>query len=395
MTTFQPANQMRNPKKQPGLGIFLLAIPFFLPAVQADWNHFGYLRIGTSFDPSASCFQLPGAKTKYRLGNECDNYGEIGIEHNQAVNADYTVKARLMGQIYFPDHQDLSQYDTEFNQYMIEAKNTATQSVFHGSRFWLGKRFYRRHDVYITDFFYWANNGTGLGIEDFKLGKNKLAYAYKTNELANGKILQSHDLQLYDIPLTDGHVNIGIESQSADQPQTTSGLQLHAQYHQPLQHNNFVKITAQYGEGLGANLDMNGGQGKTTRLICQSLVEFNPHNALFSTLVYEKTHQQADWVSLGFRGTHFLTQHYSVAGEIGHDQVSPVNENTRTLNKITLALQWTPKPGFWERPALRLFTTYGDWNLAAQQAGLAGGTTGTYGADRQGFFSGIHFENWW
>jgi len=397
MTTSMHPHHNKSLQIRPGLGIFLV-IPLLLTSTiaQAEWHHFGYFRVGSNFNNQASCLQLPGANTKYRLGNECDHYGEMAIENSQVINANYTVKARVMGQIYFADQQDLSQYDAEWNQYMIEAQNTTAQSAFNGSKLWLGKRYYRRKDIHISDFFYWANNGTGIGIEDFKLGNSQLAYAYKTNELDNGKTLQSHDIQLYDIPLSaQGKLNLGIEQQSADQTGTDSGLQLHAQVHYAFQKDNFFKITAQYGEGLGANLDMSGGQGKTTRLIGESLFEITPKNALFSTLVYEKTDQQSEWRSLGFRGVHFLSQHYSVAAEVGHDQVSPDNENTRTLNKVTLALQWKPNPGFWQRPALRLYTTYGDWNLAAQQAGLAGGTSGVYGADRQGFFTGIQLESWW
>lgn len=109
-------------KLQPGLVIFMM-ISLFIPlSAQAEWNHFGYFRIGSNFDNQASCFKLPGARTKYRLGNECDHYGEMAVENSQVINADYTVKARLMGQIYFENAQDLSQYNAEWNQYMVEAK---------------------------------------------------------------------------------------------------------------------------------------------------------------------------------------------------------------------------------------------------------------------------------
>lgn len=124
---------------RPGLGIFLV-IPLLLTSTiaQAEWHHFGYFRVGSNFNNQASCLQLPGAKTKYRLGNECDHYGEMAIENSQVINANYTVKARVMGQIYFADQQDLSQYDAEWNQYMIEAQNTTAQSAVNGSKLWLG-----------------------------------------------------------------------------------------------------------------------------------------------------------------------------------------------------------------------------------------------------------------
>jgi maltoporin len=45
----------------------------------------GYLRsgVGTSVNSgSQSCFQLPGAQTKYRLGNECEQYGELELRQD-------------------------------------------------------------------------------------------------------------------------------------------------------------------------------------------------------------------------------------------------------------------------------------------------------------------------
>jgi maltoporin len=42
----------------------------------------GYLRsgIGNSLEGGKqSCFKLPGAETKYRLGNECEQYAELEL----------------------------------------------------------------------------------------------------------------------------------------------------------------------------------------------------------------------------------------------------------------------------------------------------------------------------
>ena len=58
-----------------------LALPF--PAQALEFA--GYLRsgLGTSVNSGPqSCFQLPGAPSKYRLGNECEQYAELELRQD-------------------------------------------------------------------------------------------------------------------------------------------------------------------------------------------------------------------------------------------------------------------------------------------------------------------------
>lgn len=43
----------------------------------------GYFRSGVVQPEQDASFKLPGARTKYRLGNECDTYLEVG--HDQVL----------------------------------------------------------------------------------------------------------------------------------------------------------------------------------------------------------------------------------------------------------------------------------------------------------------------
>ena len=66
-----------------GMAISLasLAIPFGAQALEFS----GYMRSGvgeSSASGSQSCFQLPGAPSKYRLGNECEQYAELDLRHD-------------------------------------------------------------------------------------------------------------------------------------------------------------------------------------------------------------------------------------------------------------------------------------------------------------------------
>src|SRR5688500_10987936 len=72
------------------------------PATAVDWG--GYFRAGpgaSGKDASRACYGLNGPGLKYRLGNECDIYGEFALSHGmKAEGVDY--KAVLMTNLYNP-----------------------------------------------------------------------------------------------------------------------------------------------------------------------------------------------------------------------------------------------------------------------------------------------------
>src|SRR5690606_12279834 len=75
-----------------GLAVSLasLAMPFAAQAL--DFN--GYVRSGigeSSSSESQTCFQLPGAPSKFRLGNECEQYAELGLRQDLFTLADGSV----------------------------------------------------------------------------------------------------------------------------------------------------------------------------------------------------------------------------------------------------------------------------------------------------------------
>jgi maltoporin len=86
--------------KQTALAAGALALVGQAQAV--DFN--GYFRAGsgaTKKGASRACYGLSGPSMKYRLGNECDIYGEFGLSQGfqtQGVNS----KATFMTYIYNP-----------------------------------------------------------------------------------------------------------------------------------------------------------------------------------------------------------------------------------------------------------------------------------------------------
>ncbi len=78
--------------------------------------------------------------------------------------------------------------------------------------------------------------------------------------------------------------------------------------------------------------------------------------------------------------------------ELGHDRVDEdLTNSDGSLTKFTLAVELAKKKGFWERPVLRLFGTYGWWS--DEWRGQVDGDT--YADDTEGWSVGINFEHWW
>jgi maltoporin len=100
------------------------------------------------------------------------------------------------------------------------------------------------------------------------------------------------------------------------------------------------------------------------------------------------------WISAGVRPVYFFTKHFSVAYEVGLDQLKFDNENeARKLLKNTIALQWSPQASFWSRPVIRLFATRADWNKNANNWNKVG--EGQFGTAMQGMTFGAQVEAWW
>ena len=62
----------------------LLALALATPQVQA-LEFSGYVRSGiggADTGGTQQCFQLPGAQSKYRLGNECEQYIELDLRQD-------------------------------------------------------------------------------------------------------------------------------------------------------------------------------------------------------------------------------------------------------------------------------------------------------------------------
>ena len=168
----------------PLLGLLLAALAGGAQA-QIALDSTGYFRAGpgaTSKNANRACYGLAGADFKYRLGNECDFYGEFLLSHEQKVG-NQTVKLGWMPALFSPKPNPTSENNYETKQAFIEV---AGVDFAPNVKFWGGKR-YQRADVHIVDTFYINyGNDIGAGAYDIDVSGAKLGvHAYSSDEFTS------------------------------------------------------------------------------------------------------------------------------------------------------------------------------------------------------------------
>lgn len=366
----------------------------------------------------SACFKLAGASAKYRMGNECEIYAELmlGQKLNQFDN-DSAVNAHVMLSAYKPltDEKMLADQDPDY-RFAQAYLSWDSLPALNGGNLWAGRRYYKREDVHITDFFYWNPQGLGAGVEDIGVGNLKFSYALFRDDNKDQKILATrHDLQLRGLDVNpNGQLEFGL-SYIPKSDHTTTG---DAGWAVTIQHrqNNILgdgnnKLALQYGVGPGTGL---GGTGsldnsrdvKRMRIVDGLYAQLTPKLGGMLTAVYQKdmsSRGDQTWTSLGGRVSYGVTEHFKMQAELGQDWVSPSGDDTRRLTKLTIAPSWAIASNFWSRPELRFFYTYARWNDAASTAAIGSGDaavsslapTSVFGGAHHGGTIGLQFEGWW
>ena len=398
-----------------GLIAYCLTVPFGAQALEFA----GYLRsgVGTSTGSGKQqCFQLPGAQTKYRLGNECEQYAELELRQDLLTLDDGSVfSVDAMASLY-------NKYDRALK---FQGENNGSARMpqmyaqwsnlpsLNGGSLWAGRRYYKRNDIHISDFYYWNQSATGGGIEDVLIGGLKYSYALsRKDNLYQKEYATRHDFNVAGFKTNPGgELELGLSYiAKAGGRDTNSGWALTAQHVQAAFLGGKNKFALQYGEGPGTGLGYTGNTALDKSSKSYRAVEFfdwqvTPRFGGQVEAVYQKDvrpgRQDQNWMSLGVRPAYALSEQFKLVTELGHDQVEATG-GTRKLSKFTFAPTWSPKgPEFWARPEVRLYYTYASWNKAAKRAAneLAAGSalsdTGAYGTARHGSNVGVQVEYWW
>jgi maltoporin len=400
----------------------------------------GYLRSGAgsnSKDGGQTCFVLPGTPgangTKYRLGNECDNYAELGFDQELFEGKNDGVKFIYHGMLSYSTSQTAStanylslkgsNNDIAVRQNWVEAKNLP---MLRGASVWVGNRFYQRHDIHINDFYFWDNSGTGVGVEGAKLGIGDMnaSYALFRSTFGQDTAVTRHDFRLGGIGLGGfGDLTIGGQYNTAD---TSVPADDHKGGGITLLHfkgnvlGGFNKMALQYSKGTVAQYDYgypaigggdnaNGTGAKKWRFVEMLQWQVTPQFGGMVSFIYEDAKAPNSgwigfnhkWTSFGVRPVYAINDYFRLVAELGYDRIKP-NENSlgvynksMSLTKFTVAPTIAPGMGFWARPELRLFYTYAKWNEAARDIYAGAIAGGKFGTATSGSTIGFQVEGWW
>jgi maltoporin len=417
-----------------------------------DTTTHGYFRGGfgaSNQKGRMTCFQLAlegGLLSKYRLGNECEVWGEYGLSTVVYAGDDGAVAhVHFMPTAFIPTTY-IGYSPTGTTSSDLGSPATGATVAFpnlyadiqgipwlFGGTAWAGTRYYKRESIYISDFFYWNPSGVGAGIEDVQLGKDlRLSYAaFAVDGQPSGSpqlplqidLGVRNDLQLRGIrPYRGGELQIGVQyiadySNDLDangKPVTHGGWGVTLRHVQELLGGD-NKLVLQYGRGGGTGFGTLSRfyypdfslrwDPKEWRFRALDVLTIQP-TAWFGSqlaLVYQRDDRGTgesgavtDWYSAGTRLSFGFTEHAKLLGEVGYDLVKKSNgADPQYLAKFTIAPTIAAGRGLMSRPELRLFYTWAMWSEAARGATVDSGRLYTDTDLLSGATFGLQGEAWW
>ncbi|MEY2687318.1 MAG: hypothetical protein RL375_1516 [Pseudomonadota bacterium] len=371
-----------------------------LPAAHAV-DYSGYFRGGpglTSKNTARACYHLGGpaitAGLNYRLGNECDIYGEFQIDQKyKADGVEYS--GTIMVNSYTNATDNPGSNGLAFEQLYGEAKGL---DVLPEATFWVGKARGRRGDVHIVDHFFVDMKGVGTGVKGISLGSGKLGVAwYKTDGTVDATLAQQQPGNRLNVEVlgldvnTNGKANLFFTATKGDFDGGTGGFGATLRHDQAKLFGTGISNTLwlQYAQG-STSLEANFGDltRKSSAKSMRIVESINWQNGAFGgqAIALLGTAEDNAGVkttasTIGGRVSYAMTKNFKLVTELGHSQYKPQGGQTAKLDKLTIAPTLSVGPDFWTRPEFRFYVTSARWNAAAGnvtgQASLASKTSGT------------------
>ena len=409
----------------------------------------GYMRSGVGTSDNGSLQTYSKAKVG-RLGNEAETYGEVQLGQ-EAYNKDGksfyvdSMFAMVSGQ-QGRDWESTSGSDADFalRQFNVQAKGVL--GFAPEATLWAGKRYYQRHDIHISDFYYWNISGAGAGIEGIQAGPGKVSFAWVRNDRSAADVFGQY-------------TQTGVDANGDPTYQKNEDLNvntLDARYAGiPLWQDGSLEVGAMYAlvnetdaQKELKNDNMKNGVMLTAELTQGVLGGFNKTVLQYGTEGYSKTmayYGDGSWYGAeakdGADGYRFINWGVIPMGnswEMGHQLVYGVgnemwdtNDKTETMSvvvrpmykwddfnktifeggifkdktsytsggsdkdggyKLTLAQAWSAGSSFWARPEIRVFASY----LADTEADGSGSKNSfESGTSDDTWQVGVQAEAWW
>ena len=303
------------------------------------------------------------------------------------------------------------------------------KNLFGGNEtLWAGKRYYQRHDIHISDTYYWDVSGAGAGIENIEVGPGKLSVAVLRNdpwEAITGDA-QTMDTNVFDIryagiPLwTDASLEVGYDFamanptdlQDKQNPNINDGHMLTAELTQSML-GGFNKTVVQYfmdglaaqgvsyGAGSGSGLQSNSSSGDGFRLINWGVLPVGDKVEFGHQLIYAQAKDFTEWgpqyddkdtFSAVVRPMYKWNDVMKTIAEVGYFKDNQTTkggvESSTDGTKYTLAQAWSAGSSWWARPEIRVFASY-----VQQDGQFRADSNGVQQDDAWNF--GVQAEAWW
>lgn len=411
-------------------------------ALEADFS--GYLRGGTGLNLEGGqqeCFSNQGIPGNFlRLGNECAFYSELVFifNHQKPTETDpffFRTQVRLQA-----SSKGTRQWEPESNRDLNQIEAFVTAGGIEGipGKPWVGKRFYRDVDVYIFDWYYYADmSGVGGGIEDIPFGSGLFSFAHliqakdglSDTDIANSSVgrpaLQALDFRFKQYSVgPEQFLNLwGVyawapaskNETTSEEFQATNGYSLAARLNGALWggRNNFTVL---YGKGamkdlnIYANSTLPAGDDSQNRAHTWRIVEdwhrdVSDNWALMIAAAAElsdkgtSTDNRREWQEIGIRPFYYLSDRIQLVFETGYSRVKDESEKNggvavgvRELMRVSFAPQISLSKSIWGRPVMRAFVSHSFWNKANQS--FVGQGAPTFRDKRAGTSFGYQFEAW-
>jgi maltoporin len=383
----------------------------------------GYMRAGTGINTRGGtqvCVGLPGADTKWRLGNECDYVIEPSLSARLVEYEGSEWHVHFMPGIYrawggkefqtytTPGGPPLPESGTDelvarFAQVYAYGNNIA---ALGNGKAWVGRRFYNRLQTGINDQFFEINDGDGAGIEDINVGVGKLSVAAMLNprgEANNNRFtLPLRMTGIKDMPNGELSVYVTPTLQLRSNNQTTTPPT------EPPEEDRGVAVGLYQtlnGVLLGGNTLIGFrwdtfGDTRNGRVVLQQSATFGATTVegLAEYRIRKAVANSGNrWIGIGARTDTHIAGPFRLLVEAGHDLVKPDDgSHTRNMTKFTLATAASAGREAGSRPTIRLFVTHALWNEAARTSfGDDSRLRQVFGDKRAGTSVGIQSEAWW
>ncbi len=417
----------------------------------------GYFRTSISSSEGGetqALFHAPGAKSKYRMGNEPDTYAEFALKYEYKIDdsgKSLETLFRKSGWSAKGDNQNWKLNDIA--EFYVKLNN-----LHKDIDVWVGRRYYDRMSTHIIDHF-WLNPGQGsnmgFGLEGLR-GKDKkddikiAFFEYETDDVKrlDGQEVNSSldhiksyliDARWVDIPFNkNGKMNVWGQFSSRTSNQdlnltSKNGFGLGFWHDQKLfegKGSNIFYASYNYGTNVshsGYNMrpvyenfggDLNTVQydldkSHTFEFSNNFLYELDEKFAINWIVLFNQEDRgvtpydfntneaigggrKINWFSTGFRGQKYLHKHLSLSLEVGADYVdNQVLNESGWLTKATFAPQIRWDYGYYNRPEIRPFVTYAFWGN--DFVGDIGANPGSapFVLDNNGLTFGVQLEYWW